>query len=689
MKKFTLLFGLLFITILSFGQMIHGVGWVSWANEPDYANTPFDNLEITVNKAPSTWAPVASVVDFDATWDLLGDANNVANPTAIAGGDLFDLNGDATFGASWKGIHDGDNFYVLLKYSDINGLTDADGMSFEITAQPTSPVRHEATFLAASDSTAANTFSETDLVINYQNQAYARAVELGGGKAAFKNGFVNEYAASVGIVKNAWQDYFLAGWGANEAGLDALLDADHFWDKTDGVIRAVMVMSLNGALSYPTDPADLAGDRTALVVGETFAFDVKSNALIGEEKTEYFWSADANNGYASNYYSGYVTLSDETIGEEAPAPFKVHGVGWVSWANEPDYANTPFDNLEITVNKAPSTWAPVASVVDFDATWDLLGDANNVANPTAIAGGDLFDLNGDATFGASWKGIHDGDNFYVLLKYSDINGLTDADGMSFEITAQPTSPVRHEATFLAASDSTAANTFSETDLVINYQNQAYARAVELGGGKAAFKNGFVNEYAASVGIVKNAWQDYFLAGWGANEAGLDALLDADHFWDKTDGVIRAVMVMSLNGALSYPTDPADLAGDRTALVVGETFAFDVKSNALIGEEKTEYFWSADANNGYASNYYSGYVTLSGVITSSSQILVQKESQVYLANNMLYVRNSKPVNLEIYNILGVRLKVAQNVSKLSMQEFHSGIYLVRVNSGRTAVKVVKY
>jgi hypothetical protein len=76
MKKFTLLFTLLFVTIWSFGQ-IHGISWVNWANEPDYPDTvgyaayPYNNPEVTIYKAPSTWTPVSDVASFDATWDLL------------------------------------------------------------------------------------------------------------------------------------------------------------------------------------------------------------------------------------------------------------------------------------------------------------------------------------------------------------------------------------------------------------------------------------------------------------------------------------------------------------------------------------------------------------------------------------------------------------------------------------------
>jgi len=367
----------------------------------------------------------------------------------------------------------------------------------------------------------------------------------------------------------------------------------------------------------------------------------------------------------------------------------IYGVSWVNWATEPEYSTTPYNTPKVTVLKAPAAWTPVNSVASFDATWDVLGDANMVANPTNTAGGELFDLNGDATFGASWKAVHDGQNVYILLKYLDKNGVTDDGSMTFEIMAQPTSPVRHEPTFLAAADSTADKTLSGTSEVVRYQNAAYARNVELGGGKALFKDGIVTEYAASTGKVKNAWQNFVVGNWGANEAGLEALLDANHFWNKTDGVLRAVYVMSLDGALSYPEDPANLAGPRKAFKVGETFSFDVKTNALKETAKIEYFWSADKNNGYASNYYSGHLTVSDIVTAISEIRIQKEAKVYLNNEMLYVRGSQPVDLKVYNVVGVRMKVAKNVTRLSMQDLQNGIYLIRVNNEQEAVKVVKY
>jgi hypothetical protein len=65
------------------------------------------------------------------------------------------------------------------------------------------------------------------------------------------------------------------------------------------------------------------------------------------------------------------------------------------------------------------------------------------------------------------------------------------------------------------------------------------------------------------------------------------------------------------------------------------------------------------------------------------------TQVYLNNGTLFVKGGKPVNLEVYSIVGAKLKEAKNVSRLSMQDMQNGVYLIRVNNERAATKVVKF
>ncbi|MFP4288231.1 MAG: T9SS type A sorting domain-containing protein [Bacteroidales bacterium] len=662
MKKLTLLFVMMLVTALTYGQVTFtGVNWVSWGDEPEYDGVtgydenPYDDREFyTVYKAPDDWTPVATVDDFDATWDVLEDAEMVAKPGNTSGGDFYDLGDGDTFGAQWKAVHDGEKLYVLLHYSDLNGQIDTDSWSFEIMAQPKDPVRHEPTFDAGVDA--------DDMA--QKNMAYGRYVELGGGKALFTGGAVTEYAASIGLT---------GSWGDNQQGLADLLEQAHFWNAADGVLKAVMVMSFDGALSYPDDPEDLDGDRTALTEGTTFAFDVKSGGAVGEDKVEYWWGADKNNGYASNYYSGHVTI----LPGESDVVFT--GVNWVSWGDEPEYDGVtgydenPYDDREFyTVYKAPDDWTPVATVDDFDATWDVLEDAEMVAKPGNTSGGDFYDLGDGDTFGAQWKAVHDGEKLYVLLHYSDLNGQIDTDSWSFEIMAQPKDPVRHEPTFDAGVDA--------DDMA--QKNMAYGRYVELGGGKALFTGGAVTEYAASIGLT---------GSWGDNQQGLADLLEQAHFWNAADGVLKAVMVMSFDGALSYPDDPEDLDGDRTALTEGTTFAFDVKSGGAVGDDKVEYWWGADKNNGYASNYYSGHVTISSEYVGDVNVseIISQENGAYVYNGILHVRGSEAASMvEVYNVLGAKVKEAQNVRQLPLNDLNNGIYIVRINGERNAFKVIK-
>ncbi len=703
MKKFTLF---LFLNVFVLGLMAQpflGVSWVGWHNEPSsdnpgYANTPYDKAEYTAIKAPDGWAyaDITDAASFDATWGILGDSMAVANATNTDGGDLFDLGSGNTFGSAWKAVHDGANLYVLLKYWDVNGQANADSRSWEICTQPTSPDRHEPTFKAAQD-------SAENVKVAYENQAYARVIELGGGKALFKDGAVSEFAASVGNADGSLggpdgAKYLRGGWGANDFGLTSLAVATHFWDvDADGTIRAIMVMPFDGALAYPADPANLEGDYIAVEPGDKISFEVKSNALTGEDaKVEYWWSSTQNNAYASNYYAGYLTLEGDGGGAaDEPA---ILGVSWVGWHNEPSYegvtgyADNPYDNPEVTVYKAPATWdyTTITDDAGFDATWDILGDSMAVANATNTDGGDIFDLGSGNTFGSAWKAVHDGANLYVLLKYWDVNSQANADSRSWEICTQPTSPVRHEATFQAAQD-------SAENVRISYENQAYARVVELGGGKALFKDGAVSEFAASIGLSAGSLggpdgAKYLRGGWGANDHGLTSLAVQTHYWNvDAENTIRAILVMPFDGALAYPADMTNLEGDFIPLQEGDTIAFEVKSNALTGEDaKVEYWWSSDQNNAYASNFYVGHMTISSeqVVTSVRNNLL-KNVNVYTYNNFLRIKGMQNVDVSIYSVNGTLVKSVQNVSgQLNISELPKGLYIVKLNDIPAGFKVIK-
>jgi hypothetical protein len=694
MKRIATILVLSLMAVGAFSQAFSGVSWVAWEVEPDYvditgyAENPYDNPLVVIPMAPSA-LPMDLITDattFEAAWALLGDAHNmdklISNPV---NGDPNDLDGEMTFGAQWKGVHDGANLYIFTKYYDTNAQMDAGSHNYEIMVQPTSHFRHEPSFQAASDSAA-------EFIGVYQNMAYGRYVELGGGKAVFKDGAVSEYAASVGLNKTTfWKGWAAGAWGGNDHGLEGLAMATHFWDVTDGVIRAITVFSFDGALGYPTDPTDMGGEYTAVKVGDTISFDIKSRGTIETLGVEYHWSSDKNNCYASNYYAGHLVLAPAP---PEPGDVAMAGVSWVAWEAEPDYtdvtgyAENPYDKATADILQAPDVWTyeSITDAATFDATWDILGDAKAmdklVSDP---ANGDIYDLDGDMTFGAQWKGVHDGANLYIFTKYYDTNAQFDAGTHNFEIMVQPTSPNRHENSFLAASDSAA-------EFLVTYQNMAYARCVELGGGKALFKDGAVSEYAASVGLNKTTfWKGWAAGAWGGNDHGLEGLAMATHFWDVTDGVIRAITVFSFDGALGYPVMPDDLDGEYMAVKVGDVISFDIKSRGTLATLNVEYHWSSDRNNCYASTYYAGNITLKPekIVIGGIQDHSQNSVKVFVSNDQLNIRGVESANVTIYSITGSMVKSAQNVNgTLDMSELVNGVYFVKLDGISSGFKVVK-
>ena len=189
-------------------------------------------------------------------------------------------------------------------------------------------------------------------------------------------------------------------------------------------------------------------------------------------------------------------------------------------------------------------------------------------------------------------------------------------------------------------------------------------------------------------MIKNGWQNFYTARWGANQAGQDALQKTTHFWDMSGGVIRAVLVMSFDGALSYPGDPAKITGPRKSVKIGDTISFDIKSSALRGLKKVEYFWSADRNNGFASNYYSGQLRLSGTDVTVLSANLVKLTKVYYSNGVVYLKSGQPSDIEIFNIMGIKVKDALHVNELNIQDLKDGIYLVRINKDPQALKILK-
>jgi len=648
------IFTLMFLSLLAFNVMAQFkcINWVNMANEPDYASETYEKKTYEAVPTPKDWTFSATSLDFNAAWAVAGEEVMNSKPVNITGGDLYDLGNGDTYGSSWKAMYDANNLYVLLKWVGVD-VADAGTANLEFMFQPTSIDRYAADFDAAAG----------DKVL--QNHAYARYIELGGGKGVFAEGLVSAVQASLG------KD---GSWSSNDHALTELALVSHYWKMEGSTLNAVLVMPLS-ALSYPTDPtADPVDLETRtpfkVIPGETkIAWDLKDNIKKDTKSIQYAWNSDKNNVYAVNYFAGYLLFGKGTTSAVAPQ-FKC--VNWVNMANEPDYAAEPYTKETYKAIPTPKDWAFNALTLDFDAAWTVAGEEVKNSKPVNITGGDLYDLGSGDTYGSSWKAMYDANNLYILLKWVGVD-VADAGTANLEFMFQPTSIDRYDLDFDAAAG----------DKVL--QNHAYARYIELGGGKGVFAEGLVSAVQASLG------KD---GSWSSNDHALTELALVSHYWKMKGSTLNAVLVMPLS-ALSYPTDPSAVPVDletRTPFKVipGETkIAWDLKDNIKKDTKSIQYAWNSDKNNVYAVNYFAGYLLFESGSTSA-KALNSNNISVFYANEMIQIRGVEKTDIQVYNLSGQLVKSAKNISReLNIGNLQNGIYIVRLSKDSMGYKVTKF
>jgi len=361
-----------------------------------------------------------------------------------------------------------------------------------------------------------------------------------------------------------------------------------------------------------------------------------------------------------------------------------------------EYADMSYEKATTTVYKAPQDWSGISDVASFDATWDLLPEENMIANPTGDwATGDEFNLDAEETLGSSWKAVHDGDYVYLLLKYVDTDGYFNAGSYGWEIAyqANPDASERWEPTYDAGT-------------TIKERNYAYVRYAELGGfkvtiGESEFNPGQV-EHKGSYGMYGQTASPEWSNVQEVKDMFID--LEPNTFWDESNGITRAVLVMDFDNVLTYPDDP--MADDiwntsRSSTQVGETIAFEVKSFAattetymndddeeVTGPVNHDFWWSGNTNDTYFNLLYNGLLTISGdnVPTNVSDVNSSDNGEISYADGVVYVEG-QAADLEVFNLTGANVLSAENVSSLSLSSLSKGVYIVRVN-GQNSVKVVK-
>ena len=78
-----------------------------------------------------------------------------------------------------------------------------------------------------------------------------------------------------------------------------------------------------------------------------------------------------------------------------------------------------------------------------------------------------------------------------------------------------------------------------------------------------------------------------------------------------------------------------------------------------------------------------------LITSAINIKNEINQSAYIAHDMLKFKGfGNAVDAEIYSILGQKVLVAKNINELNVSSLKRGVYLVRVNNGSQAFRVVK-
>jgi uncharacterized protein (DUF736 family) len=700
MKKLTLLLAVLMISAFSYGQVFTGPSWMV-NGSVDYSVTPWEQPTYTALEAPDGWIGVGNVSEFDATWDLLGEANLIGNKTGhskYTGEDFFDLGGAAKFGASWKAVHKNAKLYVLIKLVDVEKRIGDGSFGFEVISQPlnalrrasdTDPIRWEPTFAAGTD-------------IPTKNYSYLRFYELGGYKldAGHLLGKVTPNGVYGLYGKTATPE-----WSGVTEAIDyfAELEPQSFWNiAADGTQRVVLVMDFEKALSYPesTEATAPTDTKIAFKADDVLIFDIKTNSFIGasgdENRLEHWWASDVNDGYSHIRYNGLVTVSSEKIGGGGEVPnVLLKGPSWMVNGTV-DYSLTPWEQPTYIAYKAPAAWNPISNVADFDATWSILGEANLIGKKTGhskYTGEDYFDLDGVGKFGASWKAVHKNEKLYLLIKLVDVDKRIGGGSLGIELMSQPlnalrlanaNAPIRWEPTFAAGTD-------------IPSKNYAYLRFYELGGYKLDAGNllGKVTPNGVYGLYGKTATPE-----WSGVTEAIDyfAELEPQSFWNVAeDGTQRIVVVMDFEKALSYPANPDAItpSDPKVAFKANDVLIFDVKTNSFIGasgdENRLEHWWASDVNDGYSHIRYNGLVTVSNTIVPNVNVpvfSVENGPRVFVNNGSLFVKGSESVKLEIYNLLGAKVKSAENVRQISLQDLNNGIYMVRINGEAQAVKILK-
>jgi len=372
-------------------------------------------------------------------------------------------------------------------------------------------------------------------------------------------------------------------------------------------------------------------------------------------------------------FNAILILLGLSLGAFAQVPFA--GINWVGWATEADFSAAPYDKPTIDAMLTKSTYAVDVAELDeitLPGVWDRLTADAGVINTHYTAPTAGTDPSGD-DFKCEFKAFYDDENVYIAMKWVDAAAFSAADSRFFEIAFQTKEKDRYEAGF------TASTTLAQ-------QNAQYCRFNELGGFKAKLTNTGVTESVGTKGQT---------GAWGSS---LNAANTFDYNYNVDgDGTLWAVIAFNYADHLMYMTNEwgAYEAANYTTFdpSAKQTVAFEIKCVCQdAGAVSNEWWWSGAVNNTYTIVWDNGYLNFSDVEwipVGISNNLVKGDQSAFIYNDVLRFKGfDRPVNVEIYSVIGQQVRTAQNVSELNVSDLRDGIYLVKVDGVDKAFKVLK-
>jgi uncharacterized surface protein with fasciclin (FAS1) repeats len=151
--------------------------------------------------------------------------------------------------------------------------------------------------------------------------------------------------------------------------------------------------------------------------------------------------------------------------------------------------------------------------------------------------------------------------------------------------------------------------------------------------------------------------------------------------------LTEILLYHVAAGKAFSTDLAD--GQEIETLQGEKLIVTINEDGVFINDAKVTVVDLEADNGVVHVIDAVLIpdVVSAPLLPESRTIT--EPRVYAYQGTLFVRGSEPVSLDIYNIVGSKVKSAQNVHEVSLHDLENGIYIVRVYGEPKAVKIMKY